>query len=267
MSFTVYIDESGDTGIKTIRDDGSPGSTPFFVLAAVVMPSATTIHARKLLCDLEHAIGKSWRHATDLNHSQTTFFARSSSNLNMRCFAVISRKETLAEYGSKIDWDAHRFYNRCVHYLLECIGAYFGAKGISSPDPDVIFEGRNHNFDALRRYIGKIKDTPHHTRAQNLRCFNPFGFVERAKNEEFLLKFADLTAYSVFRCVNKTPKNFDIPEPRYLTELQRVFGADQAGKVLGHGIKCIHSIEDMKLDDDIDRVWRGMRAAPLLRWA
>jgi Protein of unknown function (DUF3800) len=98
MACSVFIDESGDLGIKTVRSDGKPGASPYFVMAAAVMPHATTIHARSVLQEVEDAIPrKNWGHATDLNHFQTVFFARKAATINARYFAVISRKATLGE--------------------------------------------------------------------------------------------------------------------------------------------------------------------------
>lgn len=262
MKCTVFIDESGEAGIKKIRSDGKPGSSPYLVLAASVMPTATQVHARKKLNEINEVIIKSWRHATDLNHSQTVYFARSTRVLNARYFAVVSKKSTLNEYSDEIEGDAHKFYNKCVQYLLESVGQYLKGKGLFDCDPNVIFEERNHDFDALRRFIGKCKDTPLHERAKFLQCFNPFGFTERSKEEEDLLKYADLAAHAVYQCVNKTKSNFGIPEPRYLVEMQSRFGADEKGRVLDYGIKCIHSIEQMELDADVADIWRGLKAKP-----
>lgn len=262
MGCTVYIDESGDTGIRTVRSDGSPGASPYFVMAAAVMPNATKIIARQKLSVIQSRIGKDWKHATDMNHSQTVYFCRSATELNLRFFAVVSKKSTLGDYADEISWEPHKFYNKCAHYLLERVGSYLAAKGELLKDPDVVFEGRNHDFDALRRYIGVIKENPHHTNAKYLDGFNPFGFVERAKNEESLLKFADLAAHSVYQCLNKIPSNFNIPEPRYMNELQTRFGADENGKVLGVGLKCIHTIDHIDLDGDIKSMWEKLRAKP-----
>lgn len=262
MACTVYIDESGDAGIRTVRSDEKPGASPYFVLAAAVMPSATKIVARQMLLTTQSRIGKSWRHATDLNHSQTVFFCRSAIELNLRFFAIVSKKSTLGSYADGIGWEPHKFYNKCTHYLLECVGRYLAAKGELQEDIDVVFEGRNHDFDALRRYIGKIKENPLHTNANHLKVFNPFGFVERAKHEDQLLKFADLAAHSVYQCVNKIPSNFDIPEPRYMNELRSRFGTDQNGKILGVGLKCIHSIDQIGLDAEIKSTWESLRGKP-----
>lgn len=262
MSCTVYIDESGDAGIGKIRSEHQAGASPYFVLAAAVMPSATQIHARSLLSKVESSIPKKWKHATELNHAQTVFFCRAAASVNMRFFAVVSKKSTLGEYSGHIERDSHKFYNKCASYLLECVGQYLKGKGLFDCDPDVVFEGRNHDFDALRRYIGKVKENPINTRAKFLGCFNPFGFVERAKNEEDLLKFADLAAHAVYQCVNKTKSNFDIPESRYVVELESRFGAVENGKVLDYGIKCIHSVEQLDLDADIKRTWQSLKANP-----
>ncbi|MEY8830387.1 DUF3800 domain-containing protein [Sedimentitalea sp. XS_ASV28] len=262
MRCTVFIDESGDTGLKKVRQGTGNGASPYFVLAACVMPEATQILAKKMLKELEDTFGRHWKHATDLNHSQTVYFSRKSVELNLRFFAVVSKKATLEAYAEEISWKPHKFYNKCTQYLLERVGGYLRGKGLFDSDPDVVFEGRNHDFDALRRYVGKIKDDPQHAEAKNIQCFNPFGFVERAKHEEPLLKYADLAAHAVYQCVNKTPNNYNIPEPRYIAELQSRFGADVSGKVLGAGLKCIHSIESIKFDADVRSKIESLRAMP-----
>ncbi len=152
------------------------------------------------------------------------------------------------------------FYNKCAHYLLECVGRYLAISGFDADEPIVIFEDRNHNFDTLIRYIGKIKENPQHENATYLRKFNPFGFVTRQKSEEVLLKFADLAAYSTYQCVNKIASNFRIPEPRYLMEISKRFGCDSNGIILGTGIKCIHNLEALHADEDIKRLLLSLRA-------
>lgn len=231
-------------------------------MAAAVMPHATAIQARKLLLEVENRIPRKWGHATDLTHFQTVFFARSAAKLNIRYFAVISRKATLGEYANEISWNPHKFYNKCAHYLLECVGKYLAISGFDDDEPDVFFENRNHDFDTLIRYIGKIKETPHHENAIYLRKFNPFGFITREKKEEALLKFADLASYSVYQCVNKIEANFEIPEPRYLLEISQRFGCDIKGLVLGTGIKCIHDLDSLLPDEDIKRMFGSLRATP-----
>lgn len=227
------------------------------------MPRAVAIDAHKTLREVQSSISKNWDHATDLNHAQTVFWSRRSVNVNLRFFAVVSNKATLGEYSQRIKKDPQKFYNKCAVYLLERVGKYLLNRGFGEQPPDVVFEARNHDYDAMRRYIGKIKDNPMHTDAKYLRVFNPFAISTRSKDEEPLLKFADLAAHAVYQCTNRTPNNFYIPETRYFVELSKRFGADAAGNILGNGVKAIHSLAQLELDADVERVLRMAKAVPL----
>lgn len=262
MVSKIFIDESGETGISKVRSGKKSGASPYFVMAAAVMPEAATINARQVLKDAMATIPKKWKHATDLNHSQTVYLAREMAKPNLRFFAVVSNKATLGDYANMIEFEPHKFYNKCAVYLLERIGKYLMAKGLEDEVPEVCFEKRNHDYDAMRRFIGKIKDNPLHEDAKYLQVFNPFAISAREKHEEELLKYADIAAHAVYQCANKSEANFGIPEPRYLEELAPKFGVDMSGKILGTGLKCIHSIEQLKLDMDVTRKLKALRAAP-----
>ncbi len=259
----VFIDESGEAGISKVRTDTSHGASPYFVLAATVMPKAVRIQAERTLDAVEAAIPKKWSHATDLTHSQTVFRSREAAKVNLRFFAVISNKGTLGAYSERIEKDPDKFYNKCAVYLLERVGKYLLAKGMADEPPEVCFERRNHDYDAMRRYIGKIKENPHHRDASFLKIFNPFAIVARAKDEEKLLKYADLAAHAAYQCSNKTLSNHFIPEPRYLEELSSRFGADHRGRIIGTSIKCIHSLADLALDKDVEAKISQLRALPM----
>ncbi|WP_299351833.1 DUF3800 domain-containing protein [uncultured Shimia sp.] len=266
MGYTVLIDESGEAGIAKVRTETTGGSSPYFVLAAVVFPEEELKTALETLDYVNKVIPKKkWSHATDLNHAQTVFWSREAAKLNCRMFAVVSNKETLGDYSIMIKNNPDKFYNKCTVYLLEKVGKYLIGKGLDHHIPNVIFERRNHKYDALRRYVVSIKDNPLHEEAKNLRVFNPFAFFEKGKDEEPLLKFADLAAHATYQCTNKTRTNMNIPEPRYFTELHKRFGADRYGKIIENGLKCIHSIDDLKLDEDVKEQLETLRAFPLRR--
>ena len=84
MKCRVLIDESGDPGIRVVRSNGKRGASPYFVMAAAVIPSSSCTHAKSILDKVEAEIPKNWKHATDLNHVQTVYFARQSSQLTAR---------------------------------------------------------------------------------------------------------------------------------------------------------------------------------------
>ncbi len=125
MKFTVYIDESGESGIGKIRGDGTRGASPYLVLSAAVIPFNEQDSAREVLKNAEAKIPRKLKHATDLSHFQKLYLCKQLSGVNMRMFASVSYKRTLEGYAEKIDWDPHKYYNKCVHYLLETVGSTF----------------------------------------------------------------------------------------------------------------------------------------------
>jgi hypothetical protein len=264
--FTVFIDESGEAGIKKVRTGTSGGASPYFVLGAAVFQPASGIQARKALEELKRSIGKKeWKHATELDHAAKVYFARLCSRLKGRYFAVISNKVTLQEYADSIDWDPHKFYNKCIKYLLELICRYLSFHGASENDISVILEERNHDYEMLRNYLGTVRSNPIYPESRSLSLLNVFGISTRAKGEEALLEFADFTAHAVYQLSNKSQSNYGIPEPRYFMEMSRRFAAGERGEILGFGMKCIHSLEQLQLDDDVARLVKAARGEPLRR--
>ncbi len=152
MSFTIYIDESGDAGISKIASPQSGGSSPYFVLGAVVCQPTAEIHAKNAISLARETFGKKkWKHATQLGHFERVYLARELGRLPVRYFAVVSNKHTLGDYGSDIEWDPHKFYNKCIVYLLEIICSYLSNVVFSENDLRVVLERRNHNYDRLIR--------------------------------------------------------------------------------------------------------------------
>lgn len=208
MPFTVFIDESGEAGISKVRRGNNPGASPYFVLGASVLKPTSQIRATQVLDKFTETISKKkWRHATDLDHSAKVYFAREASKLHLRFFSVISNKTTLLDYRSMIENDPQKFSNKCVQYLLERVCAYLAEFGVSDDEVSVILERRNHDYDRLIRFLGKIKENPIYTQSKSLRILNPFGMIAKSKDEEPLLKYADIVAHAVYQCVNKSASN------------------------------------------------------------
>lgn len=262
MPFTVFIDESGEAGISKVRSDTQRGASPYFVLGAAVLQPEGIVAAEQLIKRLLVEFRpKKWNHATDFEHAAKIYLARQLSTLQVRYFAVVSKKSTLGQYKDMIDADPQLFYNKCVEYLLEKVCAYLIRFEVSDKDFSVILESRNHDYGKMIRCLDKVRANPHHRESRHLRVLNPCGITHRSKDEEPLLKIADLVAHSVYQCVNKSESNHFIPEYRYFEELSIRFGADDAGKVLGAGLKPIHSVEELELDKQILKAFTSARAA------
>ncbi len=260
MTYRVFIDESGEAGISKIRNGTNPGASPYFVVGAVVCSRAAEIQARSVLAACKERIGKSsWKHATDLSHADKVLLAREFGRLPVRYFAVISNKATLEEYKDEIKADAQKFYNKCIKYLLERICAYMIGAGAGEDDLSFVLERRNHDYDAMLRYLDKVKANPIYLQSKSLRILNPFSISTEPKGGEDLLEIADFVAHAVYQCTNKIPQNHFIPEPRYFTELSSRFAGNEKGLLLNTGLKCIHDIAQLELDPDIRRLFETTR--------
>lgn len=260
MSFTVYIDESGDAGISKVRTKESPGASPYFVLGAVVCQPTAEIHAKNILADFKTTIGKSsWKHATELNHSEKVLLAREMGRLTQRYFAVVSNKKTLAEYKDAISSDPHKFYNKCVKYLLENVCQYLSGHLESGEDLNVVLEERNHDYDAMLRYLSRVKETPYYSQSKALCFLNPYSIVTRKKGEEDMLEFADFVAHAVYQCTNRSQGNYGIPEPRYFSEMSSRFAGDKEGRAVNVGLKCLHTVEQLQLEAEIQQLFLNTR--------
>lgn len=263
MPFTVFIDESGETGIQKVRGPDTQGASPYFVLGAVVTQRASYLQARQMMRDFREKISKEkWKHATDLSHPDKVLFARSIGALNVRCFAAISRKSTLEDYKEEIEGNSQKFYNKCLCYLLERVCSYLTKFGVSEEELSVVLEHRNHDYDTLIRYLQKVRDRPIYQESKSLRVLNPFSIVTLKKGEDDCLELADFVAHAVYQCVNKTQSNHGIPEPRYFLELSRRFAGDSNGRVIGAGLKCIHSLDQLRLEPEIRSAFLDARVEP-----
>lgn len=263
MTFRVFIDESGEAGISKVRSEGTVGASPYFVMGAAVFQPANEIHARKVLSEVKETISKkSWRHATELDHSAKVLLARRSSEIQGRFFALISNKSTLGDYKELIESDPQKFYNKCLKYLLELVCSYLQRMNVQPDQLSVVLEKRNHDYDAMYRYLAKVKDNPIYQESKSLSILNVFAISAIDKGKEELLEYADLVSHSVYQLTNKSLSNYYIPEPRYFQELCKRFAADDRGRILGSGIKCIHSLDRLELDLDITKILNSSRADP-----
>lgn len=260
MKFNIYVDESGEAGIKKVRSGNSPGASPYFVLGAVVCQPTAEIHAKNTLTAFKQQIGKSsWKHATDLGHSEKVFLARELGRLPVRYFAVLSNKNTLKDYKTQIDGDADKFYNKCLAYLLEIICAYLQPRVETEEDLQVILEKRNHDYDRLLRYVSSVRENPIYPQSRALHVLNPFSIRPCPKGEEDMLEIADFVSHAVFQCANRSRSNYEIPEPRYFREIGSRFAGNRHGLALGTGIKCIHSLDQLGLDKDIEDIFQELK--------
>lgn len=242
MRYVFLVDESGDQGLKKVRESVSDrGASPYLTLGGVLIPETHIEATLNCLNDLSSRLGKNL-HCADLNHFQTAAFAREAASIKMLAFGVISKKSTLGDYldGTPDEDIAQDYYNKCSHYLLELLGKFMSHHDVKSEDVSIVFERKNHDYQRLRSYISAIRKSPKDRRAAFLQSIDPFGITDRSKDEEPLLALADLVAFATFQSVNESQRNYGLPEERYMRELKKRFWrCPDTGQVAHFGLKYI----------------------------
>lgn len=261
MKYTLYVDESGDSGIERVQTINTGGATPFMTLGAVLIPESEKGEVIKAVKSITKKLGKDFLHCKNLKHAQKVFYARTLSQQKILCFGVISKKETLGSYKTAINGNSTQYYNKCAQYLLEKVGKFMAIHEISEGDVNIVFEEGNFNYSSLRGLIGKCRQNPINAETKYLLRINPSSISTQNKDEEPLLQPADLTAHALFCSVSKTKTNFLIPEPRYLTELKsKFFHDDKTGLIDSYGIKAVHKLSELSLDSDIHSLLKTLKA-------
>ena len=261
QQYTLYVDESGSPGIKNVSTGGSAGASPYMTMGATLIPNVKCQDVLKCIQEITKKVNKKDLHCNKLNHSQIVYFARTISTQRLKIFGVISRKETLGSYSEEIEHNHAFYYNKCAQFLLEKVGLFMEVNNISEDQLTICFEKGNFNYPALRGLIGKCRKNPFRPASRYLKHITPNSIIVKEKEEEPLLQTADLVAHALFKCVHKEDRNFHIPETRYITELRKCFFSDEdSGKIEGYGIKAVHYLSDLTLDDDVFEVINNLNS-------
>lgn len=261
-TYTLFVDESGDSGIRNIREEQGRGASRYFVLGAVLVPDSLRKNLNSELDKLTLEFGKTELHCSSLKHTQIVRFSQKLNQQRVLCFGVMSNKTTLREYKSQIKNDHAMFFHKCAQYLLERVGDWARSAGVSGKSIHVQFEEGIVQVEKLRTYIDWCQMAPQHPNAKFLAYLDKNRIHSRAKFDCGELRAADLVAHSLYRCLEKTNHNNGILESRYLQEIQHSFYGDQkTNQVLNFGLKLIHNLDDLELEGQIAAVLRSLRSS------
>lgn len=262
--FTVFIDESGDSGIGRVRSsETAKGASPYMTMGAALIANDSFEAVRRTLENIATDMGKKALHCSDLTHYQKIFAIREIAKHKKRLFGVISFKETLGGYKDQISQDNKKYYNKCAQYLLERVGWFMEYNNIPAENLDIVFEEGNFDYERLKIFLRKCQQKPNHTKTARLNNIKVSNISVMSKRDEPLLYMSDMVAHALYKCVDLQEKNHFISEPRYLRELgPRFFGDPKTGLVSGAGLYLVHKMSDLALDKDVEEVISGLRAEP-----
>lgn len=250
--YTLFIDESGDQGLEVVRNEiNKYGASPYLCFGGVLVPNKNLDSVREVLRCISIELKNKELHCVDLNHFETSYFARTICKQQILLFGVISKKSTLGGYKELIEGknQAADYYNKCSQYLLERVGHFMSEKRIESDKVSIVFEEKNHDYQRLRNFIGTVRKSPHDSRANYLQRIDPLSIRSETKAKEILLSIADLVAFSLRQSVDASSKNFGVPEQRYFRELKEKFWLSSDGSIANYGLKYIKGPISIGLKD------------------
>lgn len=123
--YTVFIDEAGDPGLKTVRPIDTVGGTEWLCLSAVVIRAkhdADVVNWVRSILSKAGAPNRPDLHYRNLKNDQKRIAARELAQLPIRAFVLASNKKNMRGYRNmraervrSQQW----FYNFCLRLLLE----------------------------------------------------------------------------------------------------------------------------------------------------
>lgn len=251
MGYTLYVDESGDAGIKKIRDGDQAGASPMMTMGGVLIPDHQLDATRQALGELRAQITKRDHfHCQNMPHEEKVRLAQFVNQLPVILVGVISAKSTLGGYKKEIKEDKNYYYNKCCQYLLERAGMVASSIGLGPDETAIVLEEGNYDYRKLRNLITKCQLNPHHQNTKYLQNISTYQIRSLPKNHDPLLELADLVAHALYRSV--WGSKLGVTEKRYLDEIRTKFFRDKdTGKALGKGLYVVHKPSDLKLATDI----------------
>lgn len=215
-SFTVYIDEAGDPGVKA---KVPAGASEWFAVSAVVLGASRDLDAVDWLRDMREAVRMQQRqtlHYRNLSQSNRCRVCRMLSTKHVRLFTVASHKTNMRgrrnpRIGKAMGRD--EFYNWCLRLLFERVTSWCARRAktesLSEQGARIVFSERGgHDYRHLKAYMGLLEDqalTGHGVRlAREITpgVIRP-DLVEVRRHDALAgLQLADITASAFFQAVN-----------------------------------------------------------------
>ncbi|HKY71155.1 MAG TPA: DUF3800 domain-containing protein [Nitrospira sp.] len=241
-SFRAYIDESGDIGFNF--KGGGRGSTPWFVLSAVVVSKKNDTRligsideARRILRKTNGEV----LHFRELRHEQRIPVIRAVAGAPVRTVSVAIEKASIKS-REVFQGQGDRLYNYACRFLLERISSLcYQSRNKTYPGDgfcELIFSNRAAtSYDEMSAYIAKLKTRSQAGRKHKINWTRIDPARVRAVNHDQLagLLMADAVATGLFYAINRN--SYGEIEPRYYELLKPTIYRDiKTKKVSDHGL-------------------------------
>jgi Protein of unknown function (DUF3800) len=273
VTFVAYIDESGDTGIQTVRPIDTVGATEWLILSCFPVRAVNDAKAVTWIKDIQSKfknVQSQHLHFADLLPFKKLIACKALATNPCRIFVVMSNKKNIRQYRNpNLD---HRnkawIYWWLARLLLERVTS-FCERLVPIDDRGkqklrIIFSRRGDlKYDDFRDYLRKLAAQSRYGELMldsgdikwSLIDFDEIFALDHASRAG--LQLADIGAGAFFQAVERNrPMPVDC-DPSYATALTPIAARDQYGRMLGFGIKTMPDLLSMTLTDDQKKVFEA----------
>jgi hypothetical protein len=273
VTFVAYIDESGDTGIQTVRPIDAVGATEWLILSCFLVRAVNDAKSVTWIRDIQSKfknVQSQHLHFADLLPFKKLIACKALAANPCRMFVVMSNKKNIRQYRNP-NLDPRNkawIYRWLARLLLERVTSL--CERVVPVDERgkqklrIIFSRRGDlKYDAFRDYLRKLAAQSRYGELTlgsgdikwSLIDFDEIFALDHVNRAG--LQLADIGAGAFFQAVERTrPVPVDC-DPSYATALNPIMARDQYGRVLGFGIKTMPDLLSMTLTDDQKKVFEA----------
>lgn len=276
VTFVAYIDESGDTGLRNIKQNSSAGATEWLILSAFVVAIQ---HDTKMVSWVEDAQSEFKSKRRDLHFNRLLPFKKtlvcgSLSRKDAKAFLVLSNKLNIANYqnrnlGSEKAW----LYWWLTRLLLERVTDYcerltpVDRRGVDKLR--IVFSRRGGlTYGHFKDYLELL-----HYQSVNNKLRLAAGDIKWSMidTREILvvdhagmagLQLADVVAGAFYEAVERHRGSIESCDPSCAKILQPIIAQGATGDVIGYGIKTMPDLWKMDLHSEQKAIFEHFGYSP-----
>ena len=281
--YLAYIDESGETGLKTVLGVDATGSSEWFVLSLVLVPKELEPALHSWITEMLSLTGSKQLkdiHFSKLSEPHRRAVTQLLSQKGVMCFAICSNKKNMKRYRNPRaevmgvnDW----FYCWVTRLALERASHFVWRRSIQNHGAPkrmkIIFSERGGlKIGQIGAYYEWIKK-----QSLNDNLYLAWGDIEWETVHPLLidkdfhknlpgLKLADIVAAAFYAAADN--KQSGPCEPQHAKALKSVmarFRSNETGRYSGYGVKLMPSWGKAKLSADQKRIFE-FYGYPLQLW-
>jgi Protein of unknown function (DUF3800) len=261
VTYVVYIDESGDTGLHNVKPNSPTGATEWLVLSAFLVKiendSKMVSWVRDAQADFTN--GRRDLHYNKLLPFKKTLVCGALAKKDARCFVALSNKPNIENYknenlGSEKAW----LYWWMTRLLLERVTEYCERhtpekqRGINKLR--IVFSRRGGlTYDDFKAYLDLLR----YQSVNKLLRLNAgdikWSMIDtkeiliRDHTERAGLQLADLIAGAFYEAVERNRGGAENCDPSYAKLLRPLMTLSGKGGIMGYSIKTMPSLWEMQL--------------------